>query len=88
METMDIEGYHFYLKKFGGYSEDIDLREFVKDQPVNTIVVDFCAFYMSKLKSTRYVTTLLLEKIMEKAQSPARSAFRSFTSPFKRSWRP
>ncbi len=66
-ETMGVKGYHFYLKKFGGYSEDIDLREFVKDRPVNTIVVDFCAFYMSKLKSPRYATALLLEKIMEKS---------------------
>src|SRR3954468_17095969 len=64
---MGVKGYHFYLKKFRGYSEDVDLREFVKDRPVNTIVVNFCAFYMSELKSTRYVTTLLLEKIMEKS---------------------
>ena len=63
---MGIKGLHHYLRKVGAYAADVDLKEFVKEQPVNTIVIDFCAVYMAKLKTPRYAAAFLLDKIMEK----------------------
>ena len=61
---MGVKGYHFYLNKFGCYSE-VDLREFLKEQPVDIIVIDFCAFYTRKLKEARYSSAFLWQKIVE-----------------------
>jgi hypothetical protein len=66
---MGIKGLHAYLRKVGAY-DDVDLKEFVKEQPIDTIVVDFCAFYMAKLKSPRYAAPLLLAKVFEKNSEP------------------
>lgn len=65
---MGIKGYHFYLKKFGGY-RDVNLREYLGEKPVGVIIVDFCAVYMNKLRASCYSRDLLLEKLHEKGKT-------------------
>jgi hypothetical protein len=40
------------MRKVGAYITDVDLKEFAKKKPLDTIVVDFCAFYMEKPQGT------------------------------------
>jgi len=64
---MGVKGYHFYLRKLGGYST-VNLREFTKERPISMIVVDFCAVYMPKLKAPDTAKGFLLAKLMEKGK--------------------
>jgi hypothetical protein len=63
---MGIKSYHFYVRKFGGYDDDVDLKAVMSKFGIRVIVVDFCAVFMPKLKSGTYATSLLLEKLCEK----------------------
>jgi len=57
---------HHYVRKSGGYTDDVDFAELVKMYNLDLIVLDFCALFFFLLRSEQFASRLLLYKLCER----------------------